>query len=139
QPAGAAAGLAGADPAECDSGRFRPQLRRGLGDPPAGGPGPAVVRPAGGPAGCRRGAPVGHAPHPVLMRRPTATPGSAAARIAAWQHRAGRHGLPWQGTRDPYRIWLSEIMLQQTQAATVVPYYTRFLDLFPTVIDLADA
>ena len=73
------------------------------------------------------------------MRRPTATPGSAAARIAAWQHRAGRHGLPWQGTRDPYRIWLSEIMLQQTQAATVVPYYTRFLDLFPTVIDLADA
>ncbi|GAA0225026.1 A/G-specific adenine glycosylase [Castellaniella daejeonensis] len=63
----------------------------------------------------------------------------AASRIAAWQRRAGRHGLPWQQTRDPYRIWLSEIMLQQTQAATVVPYYERFLDLFPTVVDLADA
>lgn len=44
-----------------------------------------------------------------------------ASRIAAWQVRSGRHGLPWQNTRDPYRIWLSEIMLQQTQAATVIP------------------
>lgn len=69
----------------------------------------------------------------------TVAPDDAASRIAAWQRRAGRHGLPWQHTRDPYRIWLSEIMLQQTQAATVVPYYTQFLALFPTVTDLADA
>lgn len=70
---------------------------------------------------------------------PAGAPADAASRIAAWQRRAGRHGLPWQRTRDPYRIWLSEIMLQQTQAATVVPYYERFLALFPTVVDLADA
>lgn len=62
-----------------------------------------------------------------------------ASRIAAWQRLSGRHGLPWQNTRDPYRIWLSEIMLQQTQAATVIPYYLRFLERFPTVAALADA
>jgi A/G-specific adenine glycosylase len=62
-----------------------------------------------------------------------------AARVTAWQRRHGRHGLPWQGTRDPYRIWLSEIMLQQTQVATVIPYYERFLARFPTVAALAAA
>ncbi len=62
-----------------------------------------------------------------------------AARIVAWQRRHGRHDLPWQNTRDPYRIWLSEIMLQQTQVATVIPYYGRFLERFPTVADLAAA
>ncbi|CAM5198666.1 Adenine DNA glycosylase OS=Castellaniella defragrans OX=75697 GN=HNR28_002716 PE=3 SV=1 [Castellaniella defragrans] len=62
-----------------------------------------------------------------------------AARIAAWQRHSGRHGLPWQATCDPYRIWLSEIMLQQTQAATVIPYYERFLARFPDVRALADA
>ncbi|MER1968704.1 A/G-specific adenine glycosylase [Castellaniella sp. GW247-6E4] len=67
-----------------------------------------------------------------------AAPG-AAQRIARWQRRAGRHHLPWQGTRDPYRIWLSEIMLQQTQATTVIPYYQRFLEAFPDVHALADA
>ena len=51
----------------------------------------------------------------------------------------GRHDLPWQGTRDPYRIWLSEIMLQQTQVATVVPYYERFVAAFPDVRALAAA
>ena len=50
-----------------------------------------------------------------------------APRIVAWQRQHGRHDLPWQNTRDPYRIWLSEIMLQQTQVATVIPYYERFL------------
>uniref|UniRef100_UPI00333FB0A1 A/G-specific adenine glycosylase n=1 Tax=Castellaniella defragrans TaxID=75697 RepID=UPI00333FB0A1 len=65
--------------------------------------------------------------------------GGAAQRIARWQQRAGRHHLPWQGTHDPYRIWLSEIMLQQTQAATVAPYYQRFLAAFPDVRALADA
>lgn len=62
-----------------------------------------------------------------------------AARIAAWQKQAGRHGLPWQNTRDSYRIWLSEIMLQQTQASTVVPYFQRFLQRFPDIRHLADA
>jgi A/G-specific adenine glycosylase len=55
-----------------------------------------------------------------------------ATRLVAWQRVHGRHDLPWQNTRDPYRIWLSEIMLQQTQVSTVVPYYTRFLERFPT-------
>ncbi|KDD16432.1 A/G-specific adenine glycosylase [Bordetella bronchiseptica] len=62
-----------------------------------------------------------------------------ASRITAWQARHGRHDLPWQNTRDPYRIWLSEIMLQQTQVATVIPYYQRFLERFPDVAALAAA
>ena len=53
--------------------------------------------------------------------------------LVAWQRTHGRHDLPWQSTRDPYRIWLSEIMLQQTQVATVLPYYARFLAAFPDV------
>ena len=64
---------------------------------------------------------------------------SLAAKLIAWQKRHGRHDLPWQGTRDPYRIWLSEIMLQQTQVATVVPYYQRFLERFPDIHALAAA
>jgi A/G-specific adenine glycosylase len=64
---------------------------------------------------------------------------SFASALIAWQHRAGRHDLPWQGTRDPYRIWVSEIMLQQTQVATVLGYYERFLVRFPDVAALADA
>ena len=59
--------------------------------------------------------------------------------LIAWQKSAGRHNLPWQKTRDPYRIWLSEIMLQQTQVATVIPYYQRFLASFPDVAALAAA
>ena len=62
-----------------------------------------------------------------------------ARRLVRWQARHGRHDLPWQGTRDPYRIWLSEVMLQQTQVATVVPYYRRFLARFPNVGSLAKA
>lgn len=57
--------------------------------------------------------------------------------IVAWQQSHGRHHLPWQNTRDPYRVWLSEIMLQQTQVTTVLGYYERFLQRFPTVADLA--
>ncbi|WP_321890847.1 A/G-specific adenine glycosylase [Paraburkholderia tropica] len=64
---------------------------------------------------------------------------SFAPRLVAWQREHGRHDLPWQNTRDPYRIWLSEIMLQQTQVSTVIPYYARFLDRFPTVEALAAA
>jgi len=64
---------------------------------------------------------------------------SFAARVTAWQRTHGRHDLPWQRTRDPYRIWLSEIMLQQTQVAAVIPYYERFLAAFPDVAVLARA
>ena len=60
-----------------------------------------------------------------------------AARLIRWHKRHGRHDLPWQNTRDPYRVWLSEIMLQQTQVATVLPYYRRFLDRFPQLATLA--
>jgi len=62
-----------------------------------------------------------------------------AEKLIAWQRRHGRRGLPWQGTRDPYRIWLSEVMLQQTQVSAVIPYYERFLRRFPTVEVLAAA
>src|SRR3954454_13990553 len=60
-----------------------------------------------------------------------------ARRVITWQARNGRSGLPWQASRDPYRIWLSEVMLQQTQVAAVIPYYERFLARFPTVKALA--
>ena len=64
---------------------------------------------------------------------------SFAAKLIEWQRKHGRRGLPWQGTRDPYRIWLSEVMLQQTQVGAVIPYYQRFLDRYPTVQALATA
>jgi A/G-specific adenine glycosylase len=64
---------------------------------------------------------------------------SFASRLVTWQRSHGRHDLPWQNTRDAYRIWLSEIMLQQTQVATVLPYYARFLERFPDVASLAEA
>lgn len=59
--------------------------------------------------------------------------------VIRWQKQHGRHALPWQNTRDAYRIWLSEIMLQQTQVAAVIPYYQRFLKRFPDVFSLAAA
>jgi len=62
-----------------------------------------------------------------------------AAKLIAWQKQHGRHDLPWQGTRDPYAIWVSEIMLQQTQVATVIPYFQRFMARFPDVGALAGA
>ncbi len=70
---------------------------------------------------------------------PVALPAGFAARLIEWQRRAGRHDLPWQGIRDPYRVWLSEIMLQQTQVSTVLAYYPRFLARFPDVRSLAGA
>jgi A/G-specific adenine glycosylase len=60
-----------------------------------------------------------------------------AGRIVAWQASHGRSELPWQNTRDPYRVWLSEVMLQQTQVSTVLGYFARFLDRFPSVAALA--
>src|SRR3990172_2899548 len=62
-----------------------------------------------------------------------------SGKVIEWQKRHGRHALPWQNTRDAYRIWLSEIMLQQTQVAAVIPYYQRFLLRFPDVFALAQA
>ena len=62
-----------------------------------------------------------------------------AGRVIGWQREHGRHALPWQDTRDPYRVWLSEIMLQQTQVSTVLGYYERFLRRFPDVHSLATA
>jgi A/G-specific adenine glycosylase len=59
--------------------------------------------------------------------------------IIRWQQTHGRHNLPWQSTRDAYRVWLSEVMLQQTQVATVVPFYQRFIERFPGVEALAAA
>ncbi|MGJ9418932.1 A/G-specific adenine glycosylase [Massilia sp. CMS3.1] len=59
--------------------------------------------------------------------------------VIDWQRTHGRHCLPWQNTRDAYRVWLSEIMLQQTQVAAVLGYYARFLERFPTLQDLAGA
>ena len=56
-----------------------------------------------------------------------------------WHKKYGRHDLPWQREPDPYHVWLSEIMLQQTQVATVIPYYNRFLERFPTIESLANA
>lgn len=59
--------------------------------------------------------------------------------LLMWHQTNGRHNLPWQNTRDAYQIWVSEIMLQQTQVSTVIPYFNRFMERFPTVIDLAKA
>ena len=64
---------------------------------------------------------------------------SIAPRLLAWHAQAGRHDLPWQSDRTPYRVWVSEIMLQQTQVATVIPYFQRFVERFPDVRSLADA
>ncbi|WP_058835055.1 A/G-specific adenine glycosylase [Luteimonas abyssi] len=62
-----------------------------------------------------------------------------ATRLLAWFDRNGRHDLPWQHPRAPYRVWLSEIMLQQTQVAVVIPYFQRFVEALPDVAALAAA
>ncbi|MBI5461659.1 MAG: A/G-specific adenine glycosylase [Gammaproteobacteria bacterium] len=67
------------------------------------------------------------------------TPDTFAATVLDWYDRHGRKDLPWQRDRTPYRVWVSEVMLQQTQVATVIPYFERFMARFPTVIALADA
>jgi A/G-specific adenine glycosylase len=72
---------------------------------------------------------------PVIDRRPLPT---LRRNLLAWFDRSHRP-LPWRANRDPYRIWVSEVMLQQTTVAAVVPYYERFLTVFPTVVDLAEA
>ena len=64
---------------------------------------------------------------------------SFSKKLIAWHAQSGRSGLPWQGNRDPYAVWVSEIMLQQTQVATVLERYPRFMKRFPTVKKLAAA
>ncbi len=64
---------------------------------------------------------------------------SFASRLLDWYDRHGRHDLPWQKNRSLYRVWVSEIMLQQTQVKTVIPYYRRFMRRFPSLKKLASA
>ena len=66
-------------------------------------------------------------------------PNTFASRLVSWHATHGRHDLPWQRDRTPYRVWVSEIMLQQTQVSTVIPYFERFTRRFPDVRSLADA
>ncbi len=70
---------------------------------------------------------------------PSAPGPTLASAVVEWQRQHGRHDLPWQRSRDPYRVWLSEIMLQQTQVATVLGYYQRFVQRLPDVAALAAA
>ncbi len=66
-------------------------------------------------------------------------PEAFAARILSWFDRHGRHDLPWQQPATAYRVWISEVMLQQTRVATVIPYFQRFIDRFPDIAALAAA
>jgi A/G-specific adenine glycosylase len=75
---------------------------------------------------------------PTRTASPPARDSAIAKTLLKW-YRANRRDLPWRGARDPYRIWVSEIMLQQTRVAAVIPYYQRVLDRFPTVAALAAA
>jgi A/G-specific adenine glycosylase len=67
------------------------------------------------------------------------TPEEFSTRLARWHERHGRTDLPWQNDPSPYRVWVSEVMLQQTQVATVIPYYQRFMGQFPSVRALSEA
>ena len=66
-------------------------------------------------------------------------PDQFAQRVLNWFDQHGRKNLPWQQDRNPYRVWVSEIMLQQTQVTTVIPYYQRFMASFPDIVALAEA
>ncbi|MFT4256112.1 MAG: A/G-specific adenine glycosylase [Pseudoxanthomonas sp.] len=77
--------------------------------------------------------------HPTGIATHAAPAKAYATRLLSWFDQHGRHGLPWQHPRTPYRVWLSEIMLQQTQVTTVVPYFLRFVERFSTIVALANA
>ena len=62
-----------------------------------------------------------------------------APRLIDWQKKSGRHDLPWQKSNDPYVVWISEVMLQQTQVSTVIPFFNKFIDSFPNINKLAEA
>ena len=81
----------------------------------------------------------------MTARRKKAAPVVSSGEIRAvrapllvW-YDAHKRDLPWRRTRDPYAIWVSEIMLQQTRVATVIPYFERWMERFPTVVELASA
>jgi A/G-specific adenine glycosylase len=74
-----------------------------------------------------------------MTKAPFNTEDGFAVRILRWAKKHGRHDLPWQQQRTVYRVWVSEIMLQQTQVATVIPYYQRFMARFPDLNSLANA
>lgn len=76
---------------------------------------------------------------PPTAAAPDSHTSPIAAPLLAWHGRSGRHDLPWQKDRTPYRVWISEVMLQQTQVATVTGYFERFLRRFPDVRSLAAA
>ena len=67
------------------------------------------------------------------------TPTVFSNALLRWHDAHGRHDLPWQKNKTAYRVWISEIMLQQTQVATVIPYYQRFMDKFPDIASLAES
>jgi A/G-specific adenine glycosylase len=73
------------------------------------------------------------------MMFPESAEDSFAIKVLAWFDRHGRKDLPWQHNPTPYRVWVSEIMLQQTQVTTVIPYFQRFMQRFPGVLTLANA
>lgn len=73
------------------------------------------------------------------MTAPPEIDSPIAEALVQWHAQHGRHDLPWQHDRTPYRVWVSEIMLQQTQVSTVLPYYQRFMERFPDVRALSDA
>jgi A/G-specific adenine glycosylase len=77
--------------------------------------------------------------HSLLATTPQPMSQSIAPPLLAWHRKHGRHDLPWQLQRTPYRVWVSEVMLQQTQVATVIGYYQRFMQRFPDVQTLAQA
>lgn len=76
-------------------------------------------------------------PEPAAASPAVAIADIFSGRVVRWQRTHGRSELPWQNTRDPYRVWLSEVMLQQTQVSTVLGYFDRFLARFPDVAALA--
>jgi A/G-specific adenine glycosylase len=76
---------------------------------------------------------------PVLSAAGKAAAEHIGPALVAWHAASGRHDLPWQVERTPYRVWVSEIMLQQTQVSTAIPYFERFMQRFPDVRALADA
>jgi A/G-specific adenine glycosylase len=78
-------------------------------------------------------------PRSERARSPAAAQGGFARRLLGWYRGHGRRDLPWLDERDPYRVWISEIMLQQTQVATALPYFRRFIERFPDVCSLARA
>lgn len=73
-----------------------------------------------------------------MLKKSTDKTEQIQTRLLAW-HRLNKRPMPWRGETDPYRIWVSEVMLQQTQVVTVIPYYNSFLEKFPSIPDLAAA